>query len=85
MVESSVCSFVARQTGGHVREQQEDVAGDQIVMLAADRATGQSGRSYQEANAKPTFDTVPLHEARANSATGQRAALLRNTWDTSSS
>ena len=25
----------------------------------------------------PTFDTLPLHEARANSATGQRAALLQ--------
>ena len=25
----------------------------------------------------PTFDTVPLNEARANSATGQRAALLQ--------
>ena len=25
----------------------------------------------------PTFDILPLNEARANSATGQRAALLR--------
>ena len=25
----------------------------------------------------PTFDTLPLNEARANSATGQRAALLQ--------
>ena len=25
----------------------------------------------------PTFDTIPLNEARANSATGQRAALLQ--------
>ena len=25
----------------------------------------------------PTFDTLPLHEARASSATGQRAALLQ--------
>ena len=25
----------------------------------------------------PTFDTLPLSEARANSATGQRAALLQ--------
>ena len=25
----------------------------------------------------PTLDTLPLHEPRANSATGQRAALLQ--------
>ena len=25
----------------------------------------------------PTFDTLPLNEARANSATGERAALLQ--------
>ena len=25
----------------------------------------------------PTFDTLPLNEARANSSTGQRAALLQ--------
>ena len=25
----------------------------------------------------PTFDILPLNEARANSATGQRAALLQ--------
>ena len=25
----------------------------------------------------PTFDTIPLNEARASSATGQRAALLQ--------
>ena len=25
----------------------------------------------------PTFDTIPLNEARTNSATGQRAALLQ--------
>ena len=25
----------------------------------------------------PTFDTLPLNEARANSATGQRAALIQ--------
>ena len=25
----------------------------------------------------PTFDTIPLHEAHASSATGQRAALLQ--------
>ena len=25
----------------------------------------------------PTFDTLPLNEARANNATGQRAALLQ--------
>ena len=79
MVESSVCSFVARQTGGHAREPQEDVAGDQVVVLAADRATGQSGRSYRGVEDMPTFDALPLHEAHANRATGQRAALLKNT------
>ena len=32
----------------------------------------------------PTFDTLPLHEARAYSATGQRVALLQEYMSTSS-
>ena len=32
----------------------------------------------------PTFDTLPLNEARASSATGQRAALLQEYMGTSS-
>ena len=28
----------------------------------------------------PTFDTLPLNEARASSATGQRAALLQGVY-----
>ena len=46
-------------------------------MLAADRAAAPAIRSYQEVEGMPTFDTLPLHEARASSATGQRAALLQ--------
>ena len=38
MNDSGVCSFVARQTGGHVREPQEDVPADEGGMLATDRA-----------------------------------------------
>ena len=35
------------------------------------------GRLHQEVDGMPTFDTVPIGEARANTVTGQRAALLQ--------
>ncbi len=46
-------------------------------MLPAPMAAARCGRSYQEVDGIPTIDSLPLHEARANSATGRRAALLQ--------
>ena len=46
-------------------------------MLPAQRAAAPCGCSYQEVDGTSTFDILPLNEARANNATGQRVALLQ--------
>ena len=48
-----------------------------LNMLTTQRAAPLSGCSYREVDDMPTFDTLPLNEARANSAAGQRAELLQ--------
>ena len=69
--------LVGGQAGGHAGEPKEDGAADKGAMLAADRAAPRSGRSYREVETCPRLTPLPLYEARANSATGQRAALLQ--------
>ena len=48
-----------------------------VATLPAQRAAAPCGCSYQELGGTPTFDILPLNEAGANSATGQRVALLQ--------
>ena len=55
----------------------EGRADDHVREDGATEGGALCGRSYREVEDMPTFDTLPLNEARANSATGQRAALLQ--------
>ena len=59
------------------REGRRKAIAEGSAILPAQRAAAPCGRSSQEVDGTPPFDILPLNEARANSATGQRAALLQ--------